>query len=124
METDRTLDSEGVPDLEGPLPEKTATGDPQEGLPPPNDRPQASLDWGTTAEEQRLGEPDDLRLAREVPDPTADPETVAHSGDIDPEEIVDVADRDPEDLDAEVYESGPELGRSAEEAALHVTEPD
>jgi hypothetical protein len=33
----RTLDSEGVPDLEGPIPEKAMTGDPQERLAPPNE---------------------------------------------------------------------------------------
>lgn len=75
---ERTLDDEGVPDLEGPLPEKAATGDPQEGLPPPNERPRASLDHGVTAEEQRRPEPLDERLEREEPDvdraPTAQPE--------------------------------------------------
>jgi hypothetical protein len=121
MDTERTLDQEGVPDLEGPLPEKLATGDPQEGMPPPNDRPRASTDWGTTAAEQRAGEPDDLRLAREVPDPTADPETVAHLGDLDPEAVVDEVNADPDDAaGAEVYLDDPDLGRSAEEAALHV----
>jgi hypothetical protein len=64
----RTLDSEGVPDLEGPLPEKAMTGDPQEGLAPPNERPRASVDFGTTAEEQREGESLDMRIAREEPD--------------------------------------------------------
>jgi hypothetical protein len=65
---DRTLDEEGVPDLEAPLPEKEATGDPQEGLSPPNERPRASVDHGVTAEEQRRPEPLDDRLAREEPD--------------------------------------------------------
>jgi hypothetical protein len=64
----RTLEEEGVPDLEGPLVEKEITGDPQEGVAPPNYRPKASTDWGTTAEEQRQGEPLDLRIAREQPD--------------------------------------------------------
>jgi hypothetical protein len=63
-----TLDEEGVPDLDGPLPEKELTGDPQEGETPPGDRPRASVDWGTTANEQRLGEPLDIRIARELPE--------------------------------------------------------
>lgn len=67
-EREPTLDSEGVPDLEGPLPEKELTGDPQEGLTPPGDRPRASVDWGVTAEEQREIEPLDVRIGRELPD--------------------------------------------------------
>jgi hypothetical protein len=63
-----TLDSEGVPDLEGPLPEKEATGDPQEGIAPPGDRPRATVDWGITADEQREVEPLDVRIGRELPD--------------------------------------------------------
>src|SRR3954447_218121 len=73
MEQDRpprTLDEEGIPDLEGPLPEKAATGDPQEGTPPPSDRP-AAADYGVTAEEQSRPEPLDRRLAREEPDTLA-----------------------------------------------------
>src|SRR5438270_9678292 len=62
------LEAEGVPDLEGPLPEKEATGDPQEGIAPPNYRPKAATDWGVTAEEQLRGEPLDVRLQREQPD--------------------------------------------------------
>jgi hypothetical protein len=67
-EKEPTLDSEGVPDLEGPLPEKELTGDPQEGISPPADRPRASVDWGITAEEQRELEPLDLRVGRELPE--------------------------------------------------------
>lgn len=65
--TGLTLDEEGIPDLQGPLPEKAATGDPQEGDPVPSTRP-ASLDWGVTAAEQRAGEPVSIRADRERPD--------------------------------------------------------
>ncbi len=65
---ERTLDEEGVPDLEGPLPGKVATGDPQEGLAPPNEKARAARDWGVTEREQRVDEPLDDRLAREEPD--------------------------------------------------------
>jgi hypothetical protein len=68
MGPDRNLDDEGVPDLEAPLPEKEATGDPQEGLPPPNEQPRASTDWGTTRREQRMPEPIGVRVARKEPD--------------------------------------------------------
>jgi hypothetical protein len=89
---DRSLDEEGIPDLEGPLPQKVATGDPQEGASPPSDRP-AAADYGTTAREQSRPEPLDARLARELPD--------------DESEIVGRA-------------SPPETGGlSAEEAAIH-----
>jgi len=66
--TGPSLDDEGIPDLEGPLPEKELTGDPQEGVMPPSDRAHAETDWGMTGEEQRRGEPLDLRVAHEVPD--------------------------------------------------------
>src|SRR2546430_8748438 len=85
----RRLDEEGIPDLEGPLPEKAATGDPQEGLPPPSDRP-ASLDWGTTAEEEAAGEPLDVRVSHEVPD-VADDEWADEQLD-----APDAVSRDPE----------------------------
>jgi hypothetical protein len=69
MERDNELDREGIPDLEGPLPEKAITGDPQEGVAPPADEP-ASLDYGITPAEQRRPEPLDLRLSREQRDLT------------------------------------------------------
>jgi len=99
MSQDRSLDEEGIPDLEGPLAEKAATGDPQEGVAPPSDHP-VSLDWGTTAEEQRLGEPLDRQIAREVPD------------------VFDEQDS----VDRELFgqPDGDQDGLSAEEAAMHV----
>src|SRR5829696_2617487 len=69
---ERTLDDEGIPDLEGPLPEKAATGDPQEGMPPPNDEAQGSVDWGVTPAEERQGEPVGVRVAREEPEDEED----------------------------------------------------
>jgi hypothetical protein len=116
MDTEASsLDAEGVPDLEGPLPEKEDTGDPQEGLAPPNETPHASVDWGTTAEEQRAGEPDDLRLARDVPDTADDPNDAAQ-----PDEVSESPDRVGEE-GADFFTDDPHLGRSAEESAMHVT---
>ena len=64
-----SLDAEGIPDHEGPLPAKARTGDEQEGLfPPADDEYIAADEYGTTAEEQRLGEGLDAKLAREIPD--------------------------------------------------------
>jgi hypothetical protein len=45
-------------------------GDAQEELAPPRDYPVAVEDHGTTAAEQRTGEPHELRLIRELPDET------------------------------------------------------
>jgi hypothetical protein len=112
-----TPDEEGMPDLDPPAPGKIETGDPQEGLVPPGDRPRASVDFGTTDAEQRQGEPLELRLAREVPDdaapPTADPGEL-----VDDEPVVD----DEAELVGERTPPEPGLGRSAEEQAVHITE--
>lgn len=122
MGLDRSLDQEGIPDLEGPLAEKVMTGDPQEGTPPPTDRP-ASLDYGVTAEEQMSPEPLDVRLARELPD-IGDAATIA---DDEPVELVVPGDDDVDDVDDEKdlvgrgFEPGGE-GLSAEEAAVHVVD--
>jgi hypothetical protein len=119
----RTLDDEGVPDLEGPLPEKAATGDPQEGIAPPADHP-ASLDYGTTAAEQRAGEPLDIRLSHELPDfgdddvPAQD--DVVQAVRVEDEDIGRIDDE--KDEVARAVAPGAE-GLSAEEAALHVEQP-
>jgi len=117
--SERTLDDEGMPDLEGPLDAKVITGDPQEGLAPPNDAPGASVDYGTTAEEQRHGESLDLRIAREVPDDAA----VRASQDDVPELVGDpvLDDREAEMIDDDVRQPA-SLGHSAEEAAVHVVD--
>jgi len=117
--SERTLDDEGMPDLDGPLDAKVITGDPQEGLAPPNDAPRASVDFGTTAEEQRHGESLDLRIAREVPDDAA----AAASQDDVPELVGDpvLDDQEAEMVDDDVHQSA-SLGHSAEEDAVHVVD--
>ena len=113
MGLDRSLDEEGIPDLEGPLPGKAATGDPQEGVAPPTDRP-AAADYGVTADEQSRPEPLDDRLARELPDVPSASES---------DQPLLVAPDD--DVDGELIATGvdPGLsGTSAEEAAVHVVE--
>ena len=57
--------------LASPDPERAAqriTGDAQDDVPIPGDRPVAVTDFGTTVAEQQAGEPLDLRLAREEPE--------------------------------------------------------
>ena len=116
---DRSLDDEGIPDLEGPLPEKVATGDPQEGAPPPTDHP-AAADYGVTAAEQGQPEPLDQRLGRELPD------TEVHADDRSPvlvapeDEELEAID-DEKDMVARATDAGTG-GLSAEEAAVHVVD--
>ena len=119
MGLDRSLDEEGIPDLAGPLPEKAATGDPQEGTPPPADRP-ASLDYGVTGEEQSRPEPLDAKLARELPDePQPDADSVVL---VDPtDEDVGLVDDEKDVVARAVDQTGQDL--SAEEAAVHVQDP-
>jgi hypothetical protein len=62
------LEDEGMPDMSDALPSKVITGDAQEDLAPPGERPVASVDFGITAEEMRSGEPLGGRLAREEPE--------------------------------------------------------
>jgi len=116
------LDESGVPDLGGPLPDKAATGDPQEGVPPPSERPH-SFDWGVTDAEQRAGEPLSIRAEHERPEVTDDPYG-ASSDDEDQVVLIDdtvdgVEDRE-KDLIADAATDEP--SRSAEEAAVHVTD--
>jgi hypothetical protein len=127
MGIDRSLDEEGIPDLEGPLPEKAATGDPQEGVSPPSDTP-ASVDWGVTADEQREGEPLGDKLARERPDVFDDEERLARVDEAvegsHGVRLVDVGDEDvalPDDEGTAVARAvDDENGQSAEEAAVHL----
>jgi hypothetical protein len=149
-QTGPTLDDEGIPDLEGPLPEKAATGDPQEGVMPPQDHSVAATDWGITDEEQRAGEPLDRRVAHEVPDiGETDPlddivrdersEQRARE-DRDPADLIgpgeereplggelvgdDLLDDEESEEIAAVVEADPLEGHSAEEDAIHVLDDD
>jgi len=74
-------EAEGLPtyaDADAVADERRATGRSADGPDPaalPSDMPMAVDRFGTTAEEQRQGEPLDYKLAREQPDPTARPRT-------------------------------------------------
>lgn len=66
------FEEEGQPTgMDLALDAKRITGDAQEGIPAPNDTPGAVDDYGTTAAEERAGEPLELRLSREEPELSA-----------------------------------------------------
>lgn len=121
----------GVEDAEDMDPAENLTGDgtpesldePQETLYDPPDRAPQNTRWGTTLEEEREGEPLDLRLSEEEPDISPD----------DPDESVEpragrlvAPDEGVRDTD-EPDEIGYDVGRagfasSAEEAAVHLVD--
>ncbi len=108
------LEDEGIPDHEGPLASKVRTGDQQDGMIPPGDRPQAADDFGTTAAEQLRGESLTARLEEEEPDvpvPPAerdDPGQPTMRGDAETDEEAELV--------ASEFDDVP--GESAEEAAV------
>ena len=119
--TDRTNDpeytspeDEGIPEEDRPHPRKVSTGDPQEGLLLPGDRPRGD-DWGNTAEEQREGEPLDRRRTRERPE--GESGSRPDAGRL-REEGFGLADHEKDEVATEAPDDT--SGRSAEEAAVRV----
>jgi hypothetical protein len=106
-------EDEGIPDHGGPAPGKQETGDPQEGLLPPGDEPQAAEGFGTTAEEQREGESLDEKLEEEAPD--GDLEEPRQMGRL-VEPGSGVSDREKDEVAEEAEDD--RAGLSAEEAAM------
>ncbi|HEX2031337.1 MAG TPA: DUF5709 domain-containing protein [Actinomycetota bacterium] len=109
-------EDEGLAESYPPLPEKEITGDPQEGLLlPRRDHARAAGSFGTTADEQREGEPLGDRLDEEQPD--------VEPGDRDEAGRLVEEDRGLTDQEKdEVAEEAPSdsHGRTAEEAAMRV----
>jgi hypothetical protein len=113
---------------------KRITGDAQEEIPVPAERPVGADEYGTTAEEERTDEPLDSRLRREEPDLIERAATDAdESPDADqpypedPEERVgriveaDEGARADDEPDAVAGDVGTDLGGfTAEERAMHV----
>lgn len=126
------FEEEGQASQEPGLAGKRITGDPQDDMVVPStDRPAAVEDYGTTAAEQRDGEPLDVRIAREEPD-LAD-RALDESADADQPyptdrdehagRIVesDEGTREDTDPDAVAQSVGTDSGGfSAEERAMHV----
>ena len=126
-EPESPLEDEGIPDQSDALPGKRITGDPQEDLQPPRDYPVAATDYGTTAAEQRAGEPLDLRATRERPDVAAgDPDATYPD---EPHQDVGRLVTEPEagtdkDQDVEARSAGADGGGfSPEERAMHEEPP-
>jgi hypothetical protein len=96
----------------------------------PIERPVAVDEYGTTASEQRDGEPLDLRLSREVPDPAMEVDVPYLSeaeglGDAPAGRIVDLDEgaRTDDVKENVAIDVGRDEGlRSAEEAAMHTFE--
>lgn len=120
----------GIPDLDDGTPEASAAEDP-EFAPPPGEHADASVDFGTTAEEQAEGESLDGRLDREAPDVDVDPGIRPAEDPNGPVTQLDQdADADPRDdsgteaIGDDMLASGTEAvgGEGPEERAMHPTE--
>jgi hypothetical protein len=128
------FEDEGQASAEPGLASKRITGDPQDDMPVAGDRPLAVDDYGTTALEQSLGEPLDVRLAREEPEllETAPPVVTDREGIDNPypadrEEQVgrivqsDEGAREDTEADMVAIDVGTDQGGfTAEERAMHI----
>lgn len=125
----------GIPDLQDGTPEQQWAEDPEE-LPLPGDAPNASVDWGTTVEEQLEGEPLTRRLSREEADPALaeigddlegtteqDVDRVDDDSDVSVGRLVNEQDLAPgdEEVDTEAADVGADGGGlTPEEQAMHL----
>jgi hypothetical protein len=127
-EPDSEFDAEGIPDLGSPLPGKEITGDAQEGIMVPRDRPIAAEEFGTTAYEEEHGEDLDHRLAREEPDVLTEEAIARPDRGDDPGPVGRLVQDDEgagPDLTAEEvgHSVGTDRGgQSAEESAMHLVD--
>jgi hypothetical protein len=117
------FEDQGIPDLQDGYPEQEWMEDPQQA-PVPGDEPVAVDDFGTTAEEQRAGEPLDDRLRREEPDvlPGQTAEAPRQAGRLVQE---DEGVRDDTESEEVATDVGADTGGfSAEESAVRVEDED
>lgn len=118
-----SLEDAGVPDLQDPSAAQRLSGDTHEAIDLTHDRALASESWGTTASEQRAGEPLDLRLAHEEPDVDTghqlDPNRDAAGRLVEPDEGAR-GDTDAEAVAQAVGNDGG--GLTAEESAMHLVD--
>lgn len=128
------FEEDGLPATDSPLPGKLITGDAQEGMAPPGERPVYSDSYGVTASEQARGETIDAYVAAEEPDvldavdqPADESMDAGQPFPADPEERVgrivetDEGARTDTEPDVVGYDAGTDTGGfSAEERAMHV----
>jgi hypothetical protein len=116
------FEDEGIPDLQDGYPEQQWAQDPQQA-PVPGEEPMALDEHGTTAEEQREGEPLDGRLSREEPDPALGPDPGEAGAPERAGRLIqeDEGARPDTEKDAVAGDAGPDTGGfSAEEEAVRV----
>lgn len=110
------LEDEGIPDHEGPLPQKARSGDQQDGMIPPGTEPQAVDRFGTTAAEQVRGGRLSQRLEAEVPDGT---DEIARD---DPGQMTAQGDAETDDEDTLVASEFEDAAGEPQEEAVRVVE--
>lgn len=123
VERNPSWEDEGLPDIQQSDSEQADTGEGLHQTLPPRDYAQALDEYGTTAGEQRDGEPLDVRLDREEPDPSGNQDSSGEAAGrlVEPaSEEVDSVDTTAESVARETgYDAG---GVSAEEAAVRIDE--
>jgi hypothetical protein len=110
----------GVPATEETPEEQLATGDTAGGGVAPKDRPQGVTAWGTTAREQREGEPLDVRVRHEVPETREAPEGETTRQLLEPGAESGIDDETADLVGEEDARAEDTL--SAEEAAMHLVD--
>jgi hypothetical protein len=120
-------EDEGLPEVANDDSPTSEMAEDPEFAPLPGERPGASVDFGTTSEEQAEGESLEGRLAREVPDddPGVRPAEDPQRGDAQLEQDLDTApdsdsgtNRTADDIEATA--EAPVGGEGPEESAVHV----
>ena len=121
-------EDEGLPEVANDDSPTSEMAEDPEFAPLPGERPGASVDFGTTAEEQAEGESLDGRLAREIPDDAPDvrPAEDPQRADAQLEQDLDAAGSDSgtgrRGDDVEATADAPIGGEGPEESAVHVTD--
>ncbi len=127
---DQFPEDDGIPEIADDSPESGAAEDPQFAPDMGRETPGASVDFGTTAEEQAEGESLDGRLDREEPDVDVDPGTrPAEAPDGPATQLDQDVDTDPGDSSGtdsvgdDVLATGEDAvgGEGPEERAVHPT---
>ena len=121
-------EDEGLPEVANDDSPTAELAEDPEFAPLPGERPGASVDFGTTAEEQAEGESLDGRLAREIPDDAPDvrPAEDPQRADAQLEQDLDAAGSDSgtgrTGDDVEATADAAIGGEGPEESAVHVTD--